>query len=81
MALVFSYIHVRTKTFFSTLSISSEIFIVHLGRRVAELEIHIALAHIIRTYTVEYLEKEPMDYIQHFLVKPERQLDLVFKKI
>ena len=51
------------------------------GRRVAELEFHIALTHLIREYRVEYLDKEPMGYIQNFTVKPERPLNLTFKKI
>ena len=47
----------------------------------AELELHIALAHIIRSYKVEYQEKEPLDYVLKGVLKPEKKLDLAFKKI
>ncbi len=55
-------------------------FVIASGRRLAELELHIALAHLIREYKVDSLDDKPMGYIQNFLIKPERQLDLTFKK-
>ncbi len=39
-------------------------FIIVSGRRLAELELHIALAHLIREYKVDCLDDKPMGYIQ-----------------
>ncbi len=52
-----------------------------LGRRLAELELFIALAHLIRDYKVECLDKEPMGHMMKPLLKPEKQLNLFFNKI
>jgi len=52
------------------------------GRRIAELELHIALAHIMKNFKVEYPENTPMDYIENFFqVVPERKINLVFKVV
>ncbi len=59
----------------------SQCFVFPSGRRLAELELHIALAHLVREYKMDFLDDKPMGYIQNFLVKPERQLDLTFKKL
>lgn len=48
------------------------------GRRVAELELHIALAQLIKNFRVEYRDEKPMDYIQTLFLVPERRLDLAF---
>ena len=49
-----------------------------IGRRVAELELRIALAQLMRKYRVDYLDEKSMGHVQHFFVKPDRQMDLVF---
>ena len=33
------------------------------GRRVAELELHIALSQLIRTFRVDFRDDKPMDYV------------------
>ena len=50
----------------------------HTGRRVAELELHIALSQLIRTFSVEFKDDKPMDYVQNLFLIPERRFDLVF---
>ena len=50
------------------------------GRHVAELQIYIVLAQLMRRFQVEYLEDTPMDCSQKFTdTVPERQLNLAFK--
>ena len=39
------------------------VFLLHAGRRVAQLELHIALSHLIRNFEIEYLDNSPMGYI------------------
>ena len=52
------------------------------GRRIAELELHIALAHMMKNFKVEYQEDTPMDYIEEvFQVVPDRKINLVFKDV
>ena len=57
------------------------LFLLHSGRRLAELELHITLTHLIKKFHIEYPEKTPMDYIMKGLLVPERQLDLILKDI
>ena len=53
-----------------------------IGRRIAELELHIALAHMMKNFKVEYQEDTPMDYIEEvFQVVPDRKINLVFKDV
>ena len=54
------------------------ILILCTGRRVAELELHIALSQLIRTFGVEFKDDKPMDYVQNLFLMPERRFDLVF---
>lgn len=62
--------------------ISNRLFVYVTGRRIAELELHIALAHIMKNFKVEYPENTPMDYIENFFqVVPERKINLVFKVV
>ena len=49
------------------------------GRRVAELEMHIALAHLMKNFKLEYTDKSPMDVTVKLFVVPERQLNVAFK--
>ena len=49
-----------------------------IGRRVAELELHIALSQLIRTFKVEFRDDKPMDYVQNLFLNPERRFDLAF---
>jgi len=52
------------------------------GRRIAELELQIALAHMMKNFKVEYQEDTPMDYIEEvFQVVPDRKINLVFKDV
>ena len=55
--------------------------LLHAGRRVAELELHIALSHLIRNFEMEYLDKSPIGYIEKFLLIPEKPMDLSMKDI
>ena len=55
--------------------------LLHAGRRVAELELHIALSHLIRNFELEYLDNSPMGYIQKFLLTPEKPIDLSIQDI
>ena len=50
----------------------------HVGRRIAELEMHIALAHLIRNFKLEYREEQPLNFVQKMFIYPERQMDLAF---
>ena len=59
----------------------SQYFVFPSGRRLAELELHIALAHLIREYKVDCLDKEPMGYMMKALLKPDKQLNLTFNKL
>ena len=52
--------------------------VMHAGRRVAELELHIALAQLMRNFKVEYRETQPLNFVQQIFVYPERQMDLAF---
>ena len=47
----------------------------------AQLELHIALSHLIRNFEMEYLDKSPMGYIEKFLLIPEKPMDLSMKDI
>ena len=49
-----------------------------VGRRIAELEMHIALAQLIRNFNIEYRDEQPLNFIQKLFVYPERQMDLAF---
>jgi len=48
------------------------------GRRVAELELHIAMAHIMQNFRVEYPETTPVDIVQKFILAPDRPINLAF---
>ncbi|XP_003384618.1 PREDICTED: cytochrome P450 27C1-like [Amphimedon queenslandica] len=52
-----------------------------VGRRVAELELHIALARIIGSFNVSYTEKTPMEIALKFLLVPKTSLNLKFEDI
>lgn len=60
---------------------SSSFIIALIGRRLAELELNIALSQIMKAYRVEFTEKEPMGYIIKFLLVPERQMNLAFRDL
>jgi len=52
------------------------------GDRIAELELHIALAHMMKNFKVEYQEDTPMDYIEEvFQVVPDREDKFFFKDV
>ena len=42
----------------------------------AELELHIALSHLIRNFEIEYLDKSPMGCIEKMFLIPEKPMDL-----
>ena len=66
-----------------TTCISSEdtFIIISVGRRVAELNLHITLAHIIKQFVLEYPDKKPMNTKMTLLLKPERILNIVLKNL
>ena len=57
---------------------SHDCVFVPIGRRVAELELHVALAHFMRNFRLEYSGTEPIGFTQKLFVVPDRQLDLTF---
>ena len=48
------------------------------GRRVAELELHIAMAHIMQNFRVEFSESVPVGIVQKFFLTPDRPINLAF---
>lgn len=52
-----------------------------VGRRVAELELHIALARIIGSFNISYTESTPIDIALKFLLIPKTSLNLKFEDI
>ena len=48
------------------------------GRRVAELEVQIALCHIMRNFRVGYHDKQKMGYVLETSSTPESPLNLSF---
>lgn len=52
-----------------------------VGRRVAELELHIALARVIDSFNVAYLDEKPMEPTLKILLSPKTQLNLRFEDI
>ena len=55
--------------------------ILFLGRRLAELELNIALSQIMKSFRVEFNEKEPIGFDIKFLLLPDRQMNLVFRDL
>ena len=53
----------------------------YTGRRIAELEIHIALAHIIKNFEVGFLDKMPLDIKVELLNNPNRAMSLSFRDL
>ena len=49
-----------------------------IGRRVAELELHIALSQLVKNFRFDFRDDEPLNFIQQIFVYPERQMDLAF---
>ena len=47
----------------------------------AELNLHITLAHIIKQFVLEYPDKKPMNTKMTLLLKPERILNIVLKNL
>lgn len=52
-----------------------------VGRRVAELELHIALSRIINNFKIGYHEGTPIEPIQKVFTLPERQVNLSFQEV
>ena len=46
------------------------------GRRVAELEMHILLAQMMRNFRIEYRKKEPMEFENQLVFRPARKMNL-----
>ena len=49
-----------------------------VGRRVAELQIHIAVAQLMKNFRVEFRDDHPVGYVQQILIYPDRRMDLAF---
>ena len=49
-----------------------------VGRRVAELEMHIALTQLMKSFRVEYRDEQPLNFTQELSVYPKRRMDLAF---
>lgn len=54
------------------------IYIFFLGRRVAELEMHVLLAQLVRNFKIEFREEEPIKFITKLFYGPGRQMNLAF---
>ena len=52
-----------------------------VGRRVAELELYIALSRIINNFKIGYHEETLIEPIQKVLTLPERQVNLSFQEV
>ena len=52
-----------------------------VGRRVAELELHIALARIISSFNVSYTDTTPIDIAVKLFLIPKTSLNLKFDDI
>lgn len=52
-----------------------------VGRRLAELELNIALSQIMNSFKVEFTEAEPVEYIIKILLVPDRPVNLTFKDL
>ena len=57
---------------------SFPLFVNPAGRRVAELELHIAMAHTMRNFRVEYPENIRVGIKQMIVLTPDRPLNLTF---
>ena len=44
----------------------------------AELELHIALAHLMRNFEIHYPGPDNIDFEQRLFIVPDRKLDLAF---
>ena len=55
----------------------SEIIFV-AGRRVAELEMHIVLAQLMRNFNINFTEDKPLKYVVNLFYYPERKMNLTF---
>ena len=74
--------HFGYKNVFVSELTSQSLSVYVTGRRIAELELHIALAHMMKNFKVEYQEDTPMDCIEEvFQVVPDRKINLVFKDV
>ena len=51
------------------------------GRRIAELEMHILLAQLMKNFKIEYHDEKPMEFANKLFYGPARQLDLAFVDI
>ena len=51
------------------------------GHHVAELELHIAMAHIVQNFRVEYPETAPVGIVQKFFLIPDRPINLAFVEL
>ena len=52
-----------------------------IGRRVAELELHIALAHLMQNFEIYYPRQDGIDFEQRLFIVPSRRVDLAFNDI
>ena len=66
---------------YEIVSMSLPLFVLPAGRRVAELELHIAMAHIMRNFRVEYPESTPVGIKQMIVLTPDRPLNLTFMNL
>ena len=53
----------------------------YIGRRVAELELHIALSQIVREFSVHFLEKDPVGMVIGLTTASSKPINLKFVKI
>ena len=50
----------------------------YVGRRVAELELHIVLAHLMWNLEIQSSGQDSIDHEQRLFIVPDRQADLAF---
>ena len=48
------------------------------GRRVAELELRIALSHLVQNFEVQYPGHDSIEFEQRLFIVPNKKVDLAF---
>ena len=74
--------HYMRETFCAKMDFSSiQLYCFVAGRRVAELEMHIVLAQLMRNFKINFTEDKPLKYVVNLCYYPERKMDLTFSDL